>query len=79
MPYLHSFALGLSKQLDCFLAGLSLKIQCAGLMLLVLREFHIKEVLLLLYSVCICFPYVTFFGKRYTNDNPLSVRKLMDS
>jgi len=46
MPYFQSFALVFSKQLDCFLAGLSLKIQFAGLMLLVGREFNSKEALL---------------------------------
>ena len=74
MPYFV-----LSKQQNCFLAGLSLKIQFAGLMLLVGREFNSKKVLLVLYSVSTCFPYVAFFRKTHNNDNLLSVRKLTDS
>lgn len=40
MPYFV-----LSKQLNCFVAGLSLKIQFAGLMLLVGTELNSKEAL----------------------------------
>lgn len=43
MPYFQSFALVLSKQLDCFLAGLSLKIQFAGKMLFKSREFNSQQ------------------------------------